>query len=36
VRWPSGREQTLTDQPADRVLTIQEPKANDSKAEGPK
>jgi len=36
VRWPSGREQTLTDQPADRVLTIQEPKANDSKAEDPK
>ena len=26
VHWPSGREQTLTDQSADRVLTIEEPK----------
>ena len=26
VRWPSGTVQTLTDQPVDRVLTIEEPK----------
>jgi hypothetical protein len=26
VRWPSGREQTLENQPVDRVLTIEEPK----------
>ena len=25
VRWPSGDVQTLTDQPVDRVLTVQEP-----------
>ena len=26
VHWPSGHEQTLTDQPIDRVLTVEEPK----------
>ncbi len=26
VRWPSGAVQTLTDQPVDRVLTVEEPK----------
>ena len=26
VHWPSGREQTLSDQPVDSVLTIEEPK----------
>ncbi|HEU5457283.1 MAG TPA: CRTAC1 family protein, partial [Terracidiphilus sp.] len=26
VRWPSGQQQTLTDQAVDRVLTVQEPK----------
>lgn len=26
IHWPSGREQTLTAQPVDRVLTIEEPK----------
>jgi hypothetical protein len=26
VHWPSGREQTLEKQQADRVLTIEEPK----------
>jgi enediyne biosynthesis protein E4 len=26
VKWPSGREQTLENQPVDRVLTIEEPK----------
>jgi enediyne biosynthesis protein E4 len=26
VRWPSGTEQTLTQQPVDRVLTVEEPK----------
>jgi len=31
VRWPSGREQTLEKIAADRVLTIDEPKAGDTK-----
>ncbi|HEX8712054.1 MAG TPA: CRTAC1 family protein, partial [Terracidiphilus sp.] len=26
VHWPSGAVQTLTDQPVDRVLTVEEPK----------
>ena len=26
VKWPSGREQTLENQPVDRVLTIEEPR----------
>ena len=26
VRWPSGRLQTLTNQAADRVITVEEPK----------
>jgi enediyne biosynthesis protein E4 len=26
VHWPSGREQTLENQLADRVLSIEEPK----------
>jgi enediyne biosynthesis protein E4 len=26
VRWPSGKEQTLAQQPVDRVLTVEEPK----------
>jgi hypothetical protein len=26
VHWPSGREQTLENQPVDRVLTVEEPK----------
>jgi hypothetical protein len=32
VRWPSGRQQTLTNLTVDRVVTIDEPKADDSKA----
>lgn len=31
VHWPSGREQTLTGQAVDRVLTIEEPKTEDQK-----
>ena len=31
VHWPSGREQTLEKQSADRVLTIEEPKSGAAK-----
>jgi hypothetical protein len=30
VRWPSGREQTLTNLTVDRVITVDEPKADSS------